>query len=88
VKYIITIIVTNKETADYVLDATNESRPAGWAKILMVNPHSEENASVRLLNKAGEVLFAYSVEKFNSVHGKQSTAEACAKHLKKAMGKN
>jgi hypothetical protein len=28
------------------------------------------------------VVFAYSVNKQSSAHGKRSTAEACAKHLK------
>ena len=42
-----------------------------------------EEASIRLINvKASEIVFAYAVSKHNSVHGKQSNAEACAKHLK------
>jgi hypothetical protein len=37
--------------------------------------------------QSGEIVFAYSVNKKNSAHGKQSTAEACAKHLKEAIEK-
>jgi len=32
--------------------------------------------------KTGELVYAYSVHKEISAHGKQSSAEACAKHLK------
>jgi hypothetical protein len=37
--------------------------------------------------QSGEVVYAYSVNKTNSAHGKQSSAEACAKHLKEAIEK-
>jgi hypothetical protein len=37
--------------------------------------------------KSGEIVFAYSANKKNSAHGKQTTAEACAKHLKEAIEK-
>ena len=36
-------------------------------------------------HEAEEVVFAYSVHKANSVRGKQSTGEACAKHLKEKI---
>jgi hypothetical protein len=35
--------------------------------------------------KTGAILFAYSAVKTNSAHGKESTAEACAKHLKEKI---
>jgi hypothetical protein len=35
--------------------------------------------------KTSEVVFAYSVNKKNSAHGKKTTAEACAKHLKEKI---
>jgi hypothetical protein len=42
-----------------------------------------EEASIQVSNiKSGEATWAYSVHKQNSAHGKKSTAEACAKHLK------
>ena len=47
------------------------------------NIHSDEQASVKLINlKTGEVVFAYAVNKKNTLHGSQTIAEACAKHLK------
>ena len=38
--------------------------------------------------KSGEVVFAYSVNKKDSAHGKRSTAEACAIHMKDEIEKN
>jgi hypothetical protein len=51
--------------------------------VVMWNWHSNEQASITVSDrKSGEVVFAYSVNKKSSAHGKRSTAEACAKHLK------
>jgi hypothetical protein len=50
--------------------------------------HSTEDATIKLTNlKTSVVAFAYSVHKSDSAHGKQSSAEACAKHLKDAIEK-
>jgi len=77
-------VVGDKEKADYEISGVSESKKAGAAKIVIMGSwHSREEASVRVTNiKTGEVVYAYSVHKENSAHGKQSTAEACAKHLK------
>lgn len=76
-------VVTDKAQADYVLNGVSASQKAGWAKMLFKGETgSAETASVQLVDKAGNVVWAYSVNKGNSVHGEQSTAEACAKHLK------
>ena len=77
-------IVTDKAQAEYEISGASESKKAGAAKkIIMGSWHSAEQASITLTNlKSGEVVWAYSVNKSNSAHGKQSTAEACAKHLK------
>ncbi len=77
-------IVAEKEKADYEITGTSESEKAGKAKkIIMGNWHSSEQASITVTElKSGEVVFAYSVNKQSSAHGKKSTAEACAKHLK------
>jgi hypothetical protein len=37
--------------------------------------------------KSGEIVWAYAVHKKNSARGSQSTAEACAKHMKGAVAK-
>jgi len=83
------VVVADKDKADYVLEATSQSEKAGWARtVFMGQTGSNEEASVRLVNvKSSEVVFAYAVHKRNSVHGKQSTAESCAKYLKDAVQK-
>jgi hypothetical protein len=52
----------------------------------MLNWHSNEEASIQVVDlTSGEVVFADSVNKKSSAHGKESTAEACAKHLKEQI---
>jgi len=56
--------------------------------IFMGSWHSREEASINVANvKTGEIVFAYSAHKENSAHGKKSSAEACAKHLKEKMSR-
>lgn len=80
-------LVEKREDAEYEITGTSESKKAGAAKVLITGSwHSDEEASIRLANlKSGEIAWAYSAHKQNSAHGKQSTAEACAKHLKDAI---
>ena len=82
-------IVANRDQADYEITGTAESQKAGAAKIIIMgNWHSREEASITLSNiKSGEVVWAYSVHEEGSTHGKRSSAEACAKHLKEAIEK-
>ena len=83
------VVVTDREKADYLLEATSHSEKAGWAQtIFLQQPGSNEDASVRLVKRdTSEVVFAYAVHKRNSAHGRQSTAESCAKYLKRAIRK-
>jgi hypothetical protein len=80
-------IVAEKNQADFEITGTSESKKAGAAKILFMGSwHSHEQASITITNmKTGEAVWAYSVDKSNSAHGKRSTAEACAKHLKEKI---
>ena len=80
-------VVTEKEKADFEITGTSESKKAGAAKILITGSwHSREQASITITNlKSGESVWAYSVNKSDSAHGKRSTAEACAKHLKEKI---
>lgn len=82
-------IVTEKEKADFEITGTTESKKAGAAKIIIMGSwHSSEQASITVTNlKSGEAVWAYSVNKSDSAHGKKSTAEACAKHLKEKIEK-
>jgi hypothetical protein len=78
------VVTTDKEIADFVLTGASDTRKAGWAKIVFMGDlHSDEEASVAMVNnKTGTVVFAYAVNKKNTLHGQQTSAEACAKHLK------
>jgi hypothetical protein len=83
-KHVPLTIITSKERADFVITGASDTKKAGWAKIIfMGNLHSDEEASVTMINnKTGAVVFAYAVNKKNTLHGQQTSAEACAKHLK------
>jgi len=82
-------IVDSKEHADLEMTGTSETQKAGAAKkIFMGSWQSDEQATISIADlKSGEIVFAYSVNKRNSAHGKQSTAEACAVHIKDELEK-
>lgn len=81
------VIVDTREMAEFEIKGTSESQKAGAAKkVFRLSWHSDEQASISVTGvESGEVAFAYSVNKKDSAHGKQSTAEACAKHLKEEI---
>ena len=80
-------VVLDKSKADFEMSAVTESEKAGWAKMLfMSSGASKEEASFQLVDlKTATVVFGYNVHKTNSVRGKQSSAESCAKHLKEKI---
>src|SRR5665213_1579647 len=88
-KQVPVVVVSDKEKADYALEGVSDHVKAGWAKTVFLGQiHSDEQAGIRLVNqKTGEVVFAYAVNKKNSLHGRQTAAEACAKHLKDVVGR-
>src|SRR5438105_4092921 len=77
-------VVGNREVAEFEITGISETQKASTAKkVLFGNWHSREEASIQVSNlKSSEVIWSYSVHKEASGHGKKSTAEACAKHLK------
>ena len=77
-------VVTDRAKADYEITGIAESEKAGWAKMLFMNSEqSRELASIKVVElKTGDVVYGYAVHKGNSYRGKQSAAEACAKHMK------
>jgi hypothetical protein len=83
------IIVTDKTKADFELSGVTETEKAGWAKtIFMRNTSTAEQASIKIVNiKSSTVVFGYNVNKGSSARGKQSSSEACAKHLKEKIEK-
>ncbi|HEY2461426.1 MAG TPA: hypothetical protein VGI16_11485 [Candidatus Acidoferrum sp.] len=78
------IPVADQSQADYVISGTSIDKKAGWAKIVfMGNIHSDNAASITMADKkTGAIVYAYAVDKKSTLHGQQTTAEACAKHLK------
>ncbi|HZP31876.1 MAG TPA: hypothetical protein VFB23_00840 [Candidatus Acidoferrales bacterium] len=76
-------VVADRDAADFVITGTAQHEKAGWAKIAFQrNIHSDDQASISVINtKTSAVVFAYAVNKKNTWHGDQTTAEACAKHL-------
>ena len=82
-------VVENREQAEFEIKGSAESQKASTAKkVFLGSWHSDEQASISVVDlKSGEVVYGYSANKKNSAHGKQSSAEACAKHLKDAIEK-
>lgn len=83
-KHVPVVIVGDKDKADFIITGTAAHQKAGWAKmVFMGNIHSNDAASITVTNvKTSAVAFAYAVDKKNTMHGEQTAAEACAKHLK------
>jgi hypothetical protein len=83
------VLVSDRSKADYEISGVSESEKATWAKMLFMGSQaSREQASVQVIDlKTGEIVFAYSVHKPNSMRGKQSAGEACAKHLREKINK-
>jgi len=80
------VAVADKDQADYVITGTSDEKKAGWAKVISGQVHSDNAASVTMVDKkSGAVLFAYAVDKKNTLHCQQTTDEACAKHLQEKI---
>jgi hypothetical protein len=77
-------VVNSRDKADYEITGVSETVQAGWAKMLFIgSQQSNEQASIVMTNlKSGVAVWGYNVNKTNSYKGKQSSSEACAKHLK------
>ena len=83
-KQVPVVVVTDRTKADYEVSGIANTERAGWAKMLFMGvDNSNDMASIKVVEiKSNEVVYGYSVRKGNSYRGKQSAAEACAKHLK------
>ncbi|SRR5258708_26843070 len=84
------VLVTDRGKADYEIRGSAETQQAGWAKMLFLgSQNTNEQASINVQEiKTGNIVFAYSVNKLNSVRGKQSAGEAIGKHLNDAIEKS
>lgn len=80
-------VVTDRTKADYEITGIASTERAGWAKMLFMGvDNSNDLASIKVVEiKSSEVVYGYAVKKGNSYRGKQSAAEACAKHLKEKI---
>ena len=83
------MVVENRHEAEFEIKGTSESQKATTAKkIILGSWHSDEQASISVIHiESGDVVYAYSANKKHSAHGRQTTAEACAKHLKETIEK-
>ncbi len=82
------LIVDDASKADFIVTGSSRVDKAGWAKTIFVSPNPHATASIAIKNAAsGVIVFAYNVDKANAVRAGQSTAEACAKHLKEFIEK-
>lgn len=81
-------LVSSKEQADFEITGTaKEQRNGVWRAVLLNQYGSQEDAWIQVTNiKTGVVAFAYAVNKPSS--RMQSSAEACAKHLKHKIEKS
>lgn len=86
-KHVPLVVVEDRDKADFEISGAAESQKASTAKkVIMLDWRSKEQASIKVTDlKSSVVVFAYSVHKASSAHGKQSSAEACAKHLKEKI---
>jgi hypothetical protein len=82
------MVVDDRSKADFVVTGGSHVDKAGWAKTIFVSPNPHAEASIAIKDAhSGNLVFAYNVDKSNAVRANQSTAEACAKHLKEAIEK-
>lgn len=83
------LVVDSPETADFIISGSHDIQQAGWAKTIFVSPSPHASASVSIKDvRSGTIVYAYNVDKLNAVRADQSTAEACAKHIKEEIEKN
>jgi len=80
-------VVDDKAMADYEIVSHAKTQKASTAKkLLTFSWRSKEEASIQVNDlKSGEMVFAYAYHADNSAHGRKSSAESCAKHLKKKV---
>lgn len=80
-------VVEDRTQAQFELTASSETRKSSTTqKLLLGKWRTDEQASIQIADlESGEIVFAYSVDKPSSAHGRRSTAEACAKHVKEKI---
>jgi hypothetical protein len=87
VKHVNAQLVSAAEKADYVLDSSLFHSHEFAATEKAAGSYRVSEAAFKLTSKSGEIVWAYAATKGILSRGKQSVAEACAKHLKEIVGK-
>lgn len=81
-------VVADKSAAEYVIEGYANHEDKNWASKVFLGHRDTSEATIKVIYlKTSEVVYAYAVHKKNSVRANQSTAEACAKHLKSIVAK-
>jgi hypothetical protein len=81
-------VVADRRQADFEIVGSSLHKDAQWADVLLSQGGSYARATVSMVNlKTGTVAFAYAYNAIYALHGAQSAAESCAKHLRGAIEK-
>jgi hypothetical protein len=86
-KHVKAQLVSTSEKADYILDSSLFHSHELAATEKAAGTYRVSEAAFKLTSKSGEIVWAYAATKGLLSRGKQSVAEACAKHLKDVIGK-
>ncbi len=78
-------LVPSRDKADYILDSSLFHNTEALVTGDVAKAGHSSEAAFKLTNKSGEIIWAYAVTKGIFRRGKQSVAEACAKHLKEIV---
>jgi hypothetical protein len=79
-------ITVDRSKADFVVAGTWHEGDPSWESFLGVRGHTDDSAAIEMVEvKSGDVVYAYAVNKKQTMHGEQTSAEAFAKHLKEWM---
>ena len=83
-------LVSSVDKADYVLDSSLFHEGGFVATQKAAGTYRISEAAFKLTTKSGDVVWAYAATKgmLSKGGGKQSVAEACAKHLKGVCAKH
>jgi hypothetical protein len=86
-KHVKAQLVSSADKADYVLDSSLFHSQEVAATEKAAGTYRVSEAAFKLTSKSGEIIWAYAATKGLLSRGKQSVAEACAKHLKDIVSK-
>jgi hypothetical protein len=80
-------LVSSSDKADYILDSSLFHSHEAVATEKASGTYRISEAAFKLTSKSGDIVWAYAATKGMLSRGKQSVAEACAKHLKEIIRK-